>query len=281
MSRAPQASASSSSSCAAASSSSAGLDKPFLGLALRCNNAGSQIPPTRPSLVRVLANAAAVAEPEVEAPRSMPNLKNVYLTKAVPALKEEFKYANDMQVPKVKKVVVNCGVGEAAQNAKALEATVRDISLITGQKPVVTRARKAIAGFKLRKGVPVGVVVTLRGEVMYAFLDRLLNLALPRTRDFQGVNPYGFDGRGNYTLGLRQQSVFPEIKFELIDQERGMDVSIITTAPTDQESQKLLTLLGMPYKENAVRAIKMRRKGKLMRKGGKPAKPAKPQKKKK
>lgn len=164
-------------------------------------------------------------------------------------MQEEYKYANKFEVPYVKKIVVNCGVGEASQNAKALEGTIRDIALVTGQKAVVTRSRKAIAGFKLREGVPVGVTLTLRGEMMYAFLDRLLNLALPRTRDFQGVNPYSFDGRGNYTLGLPEISVFPEIKFENIDKQRGMDICIVTTAKNDTEGQKLLSLLGMPFKE--------------------------------
>ncbi|CAM6115065.1 unnamed protein product [Calypogeia fissa] len=199
--------------------------------------------------------AAATAEADSEvATKPLPRLKRLYLEKVVPALKEEFKYKNDMEVPYVKKVVVNCGVGAAAQNAKALESTVRDLSLVTGQKPITTRAKKAIAGFKLREGVPVGVCITLRGEVMYSFLDRLVNLALPRTRDFQGVNQYSFDGKGNYTLGLPEQSVFPEIRFENIDKERGMDVSIVNTARNDTEGQKLLALLGMPFKEGGGRS---------------------------
>ncbi|CAM6024483.1 unnamed protein product [Sphagnum balticum] len=179
----------------------------------------------------------------------VPRLKGIYEQKVVPSLKEEFKYGNIFEIPQVEKVVVNCGIGEASQNAKTLESTIRDIALITGQKAVVTRSRKAIAGFKLRQGVPVGVCLTLRGEVMYSFLDRLMNLALPRTRDFQGVNPYSFDGRGNYTLGLPEQSVFPEIRFENIDKERGMDICIITSAKNDTEGLKLLSLMGMPFRE--------------------------------
>eukprot|EP00249_Psilotum_nudum_P037014 c9297_g1_i1 orf=98-1012(+) len=193
----------------------------------------------------------AVAIPGVEE-KNVQRLKGIYIQKVVPALKEEFEYTNSLQVPRVEKVVVNCGVGEAAQNAKALESAIKDISVVTGQRPVRTRAKKAIAGFKIRKGVPVGVVTTLRGEIMYSFLDRLLNLALPRTRDFFGVNPYGFDGKGNYTLGLRDQSVFPEIKYENIDRPRGMDICIITSAKTDKEGQRLLSLLGMPFREGAM-----------------------------
>lgn len=192
--------------------------------------------------------ATAEAESEVAA-RPVPRLKRMYLEKVVPALQEEFKYENAMEIPYVKKIVVNCGVGAAAQNAKALESTVRDLALVTGQKPITTRAKKAIAGFKLRQGVPVGVCITLRGEIMYSFLDRLINLALPRTRDFQGVNQYSFDGKGNYTLGLPEQSVFPEIRFENIEKERGMDVNIINSAKNDTEGQKLLALMGMPFKE--------------------------------
>ncbi|KAH9555872.1 hypothetical protein CY35_08G139800, partial [Sphagnum magellanicum] len=152
-------------------------------------------------------------------------------------------------IPQVEKVVVNCGIGEASQIAKTLESTIRDIALITGQNTVVTRSRKAIAGFKLRQRVPVRVCLTLRGEVKYSFLDRLMNLALPRTRDFQGVNPYSFDGRGNYTLGLPEQSVFPAIRFENIGKERGMDICIITSAKNDTEGLKLLSLMDMPFRE--------------------------------
>ena len=162
---------------------------------------------------------------------------------------EQFQYGNIHQVPKVVKVSVNRGLGEASQNAKALEASVAEVALITGQKPVVTRAKKAIAGFKIRQGMPVGVMVTLRAERMYAFLDRFINLALPRIRDFRGVSPNSFDGRGNYTIGVREQLIFPEVEYDSIDQVRGMDISIITTATTDEEGRALLREMGMPFRE--------------------------------
>ncbi len=177
-------------------------------------------------------------------------LKTSYQEKVVPKLVEQFKYANPHQVPKVIKVTVNRGLGEASQNAKALEASLAEIATITGQKPVVTRAKKAIAAFKLREGMPVGVMVTLRGDRMYNFLDRLLNLALPRIRDFRGISPKSFDGRGNYTLGLREQLIFPEIEYDSIDAIRGMDISIITTANTDEEGRALLKEMGMPFRES-------------------------------
>ncbi|KAL2653675.1 hypothetical protein R1flu_021803 [Riccia fluitans] len=222
---------------------------------------------------QVLAQAATAEVASGNAANPVSRLKGIYLEKVVPALKEEFKYTNSMEVPYLKKIVVNCGVGEAAQNAKSLESTIRDMGLITGQRPVTTRAKKAIAGFKLREGVPVGVSLTLRGEIMYSFLDRLMNLALPRTRDFQGVNGYSFDGKGNYTLGLPEQSVFPEIRFENIDKERGMDVCIVTTAKNDTEGQKLLALLGMPFKESvggkSASAVKKSSKSRSQFRGGK------------
>ena len=177
-------------------------------------------------------------------------LKTLYLDTAVPKLQEQFKYSNIHEIPKVAKVSVNRGLGEASQNAKALERSLEELAVITGQRPVVTRAKKAIAGFKIRQGMPVGVMVTLRGERMYAFLDRLVNLALPRIRDFRGVSPKSFDGRGNYTLGLREQLIFPEVDYDSIDQIRGMDISIITTATTDEEGRALLKVLGMPFREN-------------------------------
>ncbi len=177
-------------------------------------------------------------------------LKQQYQEKIVPKLMEQFGYTNVHQVPKLVKVTVNRGLGEAAQNAKALEASLAEIATITGQKPVVTRAKKAIAGFKLRQGMPVGIMVTLRSERMYAFLDRLLNLALPRIRDFRGVSPKSFDGRGNYTLGIREQLIFPEVDYDSIDQIRGMDISIITTANTDEEGRALLKEMGMPFRES-------------------------------
>lgn len=175
-------------------------------------------------------------------------LKNLYQETIVPKLKEQFSYTNIHEVPKVIKVTVNRGLGDASQNAKALESSISELSIITGQKPVVTRAKKAIAGFKLRKGMPVGVMATLRSERMYAFLDRLINLALPRIRDFRGISPNSFDGRGNYSLGIREQLIFPEIEYDSIDQIRGMDISIITTAKTDEEGRALLKEMGMPFR---------------------------------
>ena len=170
-----------------------------------------------------------------------------YETDVVPALKRDFNYQNPMQVPRLSKVSVNVGVGEAISNAKALDATVRDVSIITGQKPIIKKARKSIAQFKLREGQQVGVTVTLRGERMWEFLDRLMNAALPRTRDFRGVPSRSFDGRGNFTLGLREQLIFPEISYDQVDKARGLEVSIVTTARTDQEARRLLELLGMPF----------------------------------
>ncbi len=177
-------------------------------------------------------------------------LKNIYQETIVPKLKEQFGYTNIHQIPKVEKVTVNRGLGEASQNAKALESSLSELAIITGQKPVVTRAKKAIAGFKIRQGMPVGVMVTLRGDRMYAFLDRLINLALPRIRDFRGISPKSFDGRGNYTLGIREQLIFPEVDYDSIDQIRGMDISIITTANTDEEGRALLKEMGMPFRES-------------------------------
>ena len=178
------------------------------------------------------------------------SLKTLYKEKVVPKLIEQFQYDNPHQVPKLVKVTVNRGLGEAAQNAKALESSINEIALITGQKPVVTRAKKAIAGFKLRQGMPVGIMVTLRSDRMYAFLNRFINLSLPRIRDFRGISPKSFDGRGNYTLGVREQLNFPEVEYDTIDQIRGMDISIITTANTDEEGRALLKELGMPFRDN-------------------------------
>lgn len=180
----------------------------------------------------------------------MTGLKEKYEKDVVPKLVEQFQYTNVHQVPKLVKVTVNRGLGEAAQNAKSLENSLSEIAMITGQKPVVTRAKKAIAGFKIRQGMPVGVMVTLRASRMYAFLDRLINLSLPRIRDFRGISPKSFDGRGNYTLGLREQIIFPEVEYDSIDQVRGMDISIITTANTDEEGRALLKELGMPFRDN-------------------------------
>ena len=177
-------------------------------------------------------------------------LKTRYLEDIVPKLTEQFSYSNVHQVPKVVKIIVNRGLGEASQNAKALESSLNELAVITGQKPVVTRAKKAIAGFKIRKGMPVGVMVTLRGERMYAFLERLIALALPRIRDFRGISPKSFDGRGNYSLGVREQLIFPEIDYDSIDQIRGLDISIVTSANTDEEGRALLKEMGMPFRSN-------------------------------
>jgi large subunit ribosomal protein L5 len=183
----------------------------------------------------------------VNTPAEKSRLHQRYLRDVVPALSRDFNYSNPMQVPRLAKVTINVGVGEAIANNKALDATVRDVSLITGQKPVIKKARKSIAQFKLREGQQVGVMVTLRGQRMWEFLDRLMNAALPRTRDFHGVPARSFDGRGNYTLGLREQLIFPEINYDQVDKARGLEVSIVTTARTDQEARRLLELLGMPF----------------------------------
>lgn len=179
----------------------------------------------------------------------MARLKEKYVNEVAGRLKEKFGYENVMQIPKLEKVVINMGVGEAIQNAKAIDAAVGDLSLITGQKPVVTRAKKSIAGFKLRAGMPIGCKVTLRGDRMYEFVDKLLNVALPRVRDFRGVSPKSFDGRGNYTLGIREQLIFPEVEYDKIDKVRGMDIIFVTNAKTDEEARALLKELGMPYRE--------------------------------
>jgi large subunit ribosomal protein L5 len=175
-------------------------------------------------------------------------LKNFYYQVIVPKLMEQFHYKNKLQTPRIEKIVINRGLGEASQNAKILDSCLKELSLIAGQKGVITRSKKAIAGFKLRQKTPVGVSVTLRGERMYGFLDRLINLALPRIRDFQGINPKSFDGHGNYSLGLEEQLMFPEIDYDKIDQVRGMDISIITTSNTDSEGLALLKEFGMPFK---------------------------------
>jgi large subunit ribosomal protein L5 len=178
----------------------------------------------------------------------MSRLKGIYQKEIVPILMEDFGYRNVMQVPRLVKVVVNIGLGEALQEAKALDGATRDLSTITGQQPVITRARKSIAAFKLREGMAIGAKVTLRGRRMYDFVDRLLNVALPRQRDFRGVSRDAFDGRGNYTLGLEEQLIWPEIQYDSIDKVRGMEITIVTTAKTDEEARRLLTLLGMPFK---------------------------------
>jgi large subunit ribosomal protein L5 len=177
-------------------------------------------------------------------------LKAKYQKEVIPALQKEFGYKNVMAVPKIQKVVVNMGLGEATANAKIIDTGADELARITGQKPVTRRAKKSIAAFKVRKGMPVGTMVTLRGERMWEFLDRLMTIALPRVRDFKGVSPKGFDGRGNYTLGLRDQLLFPEIDYMKVDKARGMNVSVVTTAKTDEEARKLLQFIGMPFRQN-------------------------------
>jgi large subunit ribosomal protein L5 len=179
----------------------------------------------------------------------MPNLRERYKQEVVPNLVKEFGFRNLMEVPRIKKVVVNVGMGEALDNAKALDAAVNDLQIVTGQKAMVTKAKKDISNFKLRAGKPIGVMVTLRGERMWSFLDRLMNVALPRVRDFRGVPAKGFDGRGNYTLGLREQLVFPEIEYDKIDKLRGMEITVVTSAVSDEHGHRLLALLGMPFQQ--------------------------------
>ncbi len=176
-----------------------------------------------------------------------PRLKDRYNNEVVPQLMKEFGYANIMQVPKIEKIVVNIGLGEAVANAKAIDAAVGDLEQVTGQKAMITRAKKSIAAFKLRAGMPIGAMVTLRGPKMYEFLDRLVAITMPRIRDFRGVSPNSFDGRGNYTLGLREQIAFPEIDYDKIDKTRGLEMSFVTTAKTDAEGRRLLALMGMPF----------------------------------
>jgi large subunit ribosomal protein L5 len=178
----------------------------------------------------------------------MARLKDRYREEIAPALKEQFGIQNPMRIPKLEKIVVNMGVGEAVQNSRALDGAMEDLAKITGQKPQLRRARKSIAGFKIREGMPVGARVTLRGERMWEFLDRLITIALPRVRDFRGISPRSFDGRGNFALGLREQTIFPEVSYDSIDTTRGLDVAVVTTAETDEEARELLRMLGMPFR---------------------------------
>ena len=174
-------------------------------------------------------------------------IKEKYLAEAVPALQQKFGYKNVMEIPKLEKIVINVGCGEARENSKALDAVVSDLKQITGQAPVICKAKKSVANFKLREGMAIGAKVTLRGDRMYEFLDRLFNLALPRVRDFRGINPNSFDGRGNYSMGIKEQLIFPEIDYDKIDKVRGMDICFVTTANTDEEARELLTLMGAPF----------------------------------
>lgn len=179
----------------------------------------------------------------------MNRLKEKYLKEVTPSLMEKFNYSSVMQTPKVEKIVINMGVGDAVSNAKNLDKAVEELTLITGQKPMITKAKKSIAGFRLREGMPIGAKVTLRGERMYEFLDKLVSVSLPRVRDFHGVSKEAFDGRGNYTLGIKEQLIFPEVDYDLVDKVRGMDIVIVTTANSDEESRELLTQLGMPFQK--------------------------------
>jgi large subunit ribosomal protein L5 len=178
----------------------------------------------------------------------MATLRERYKTEIVPALLKRFSYRNVMQVPKLVKIVINVGLGEAIQNIKILDASMNELAVITGQRPIVTKARKSIAQFKLRAGMPIGCMVTLRRDRMYYFLDRLINISLPRVRDFKGVSPDAFDGRGNYTLGVREQLIFPEVDYDKVEKAKGMNISIITTARTDEEARELLSMIGMPFR---------------------------------
>ena len=180
----------------------------------------------------------------------MIRIQEKYLNAAKPALMQKFKYKSEMQIPKIVKVVVNMGVGEAKENPKAIDSAITDLSTITGQRPIVTKAKRSVAAFKLREGMNIGVKVTLRSEKMLFFMDKLINIALPRVRDFRGINPNSFDGRGNYNLGVKEQLIFPEIDYDKIDKVRGMDICIVTTAKTDEEARELLTLLGMPFRQS-------------------------------
>ena len=179
----------------------------------------------------------------------MSRLKEIYKNEIMDAMTKKFGYKNIMEVPKLEKVVINMGVGEARENVKILDAAMGDLELITGQKPVITRAKNSVANFKIREGMPIGCKVTLRGERMYEFVDRLINLALPRVRDFRGVNPNAFDGRGNYALGIKEQLIFPEIEYDKVDKVRGMDIIFVTTAKTDEEARELLTLFNVPFQK--------------------------------
>ncbi len=185
--------------------------------------------------------------------RKVPRLKDRYKNEVIPAMMAKFGYKNVMQVPRLEKVVINMGVGDAIQNSKALDAAVTDLATITGQRPVITKAKKSVAAFKLRQGMKIGCKVTLRGNRMYDFVDKLFNVALPRVRDFRGVSPDSFDGRGNYSLGIKEQLIFPEIEYDKIEKVRGMDIIFVTTAKTDEEARELLRLLGMPFRAAAGR----------------------------
>ena len=224
----------------------------------RAASTATKAAPAKPTAAKATAAKAAAAKPATaKAPTNgtfrkpeYAGLRQRYHDEIVPAMQREFTYANPMQIPRVEKIVVNIGLGEAIANAKALDAAVGDLTTITGQKPIVTRAKRSIAQFRLRTGMPIGAKVTLRGQRMYDFLERTMALALPRIRDFRGIPTRSFDGRGNFSLGLREQLVYPEIDYDKIDRLRGLEISIVTTAKTDEEGRKLLELLGMPFQAN-------------------------------
>ncbi len=227
-------------------------EKPTRRPAARAGAKPATKPAVKPAASRAPRGKAAAAAPAEAATSQAPaaevgGLRRRYQDEVVPALRREFGYANPMQTPRLDKVVVNIGLGEAIQNAKALDAAVGDLTRITGQKPIVTKAKRSIAQFRLRTGMPIGAKVTLRGQRMYDFLERTMRLALPRIRDFRGISRNSFDGRGNFSLGLREQLVYPEIDYDKIDRLRGLEISIVTTAKTDEEGLKLLQLLGMPF----------------------------------
>ncbi len=203
----------------------------------------------QPKAAKPAPKPAVVVDEGPREPAPPARLRIKYREEVIPGLMKEFNYKNPMQVPQIKKVVINLGLGEAIANAKALDAAVGDLTAITGQKPVINKAKKSIAAFKLRAGMPIGATVTLRGERMFEFLDRLMNIGLPRVRDFSGVSNKAFDGHGNYTLGLREQIIFPEIDYDKVDKVRGMEITIVTSANTDSEGQRLLRMMGMPFKK--------------------------------
>lgn len=217
----------------------------------KADKAAKPAKPAKPAKAEQAAPEASAesAVPAAPATASLPpRLKERYRSEIVPALMKEFGYKNVMQVPRLEKVSVNIGMGEAIQNAKALEAAAGDLAIVTGQKPVITKAKRSIAVYKLREGMPIGVMVTLRGNRMWDFLDRMINIVMPRQRDFQGVSPDSFDGRGNYSIGLREQLVFPEIDYDKVDKVRGLELTIVTSAKTDEEARRMLALMDMPFK---------------------------------
>ena len=209
--------------------------------------AEAEVKETKAKKSTAKAEKAEKKAPKADDGKYVPNLKKKYQADVAPALMQKFSYKSVMQIPKLDKIVVNCGCGEARENSKVLEAVVGDLTKITGQKAIITKAKKSVANFKLREDMPIGAKVTLRGDRMWEFLDRLFNVALPRVRDFRGINPNSFDGRGNYSMGIREQLIFPEIDYDKVDKVRGMDICFVTTAKTDEEAREFLTLMGAPF----------------------------------